>query len=146
MACYIASADLYVALEQRCKRVRKTRSTVLFRRGEKAFGVFLVLRGVVSLDFGVDTSSALARTFGPGALVGLPATLTGTNYSLTATVTEDAELGFLPPELLVSLLRTRPELCQPLLTILSAKVEHTEQVTKALLREEKMPRPEPGTA
>jgi len=146
MACYIASVDLYVALEQRCKRVRKTRSTVLFRRGEKAFGVFLVLRGVVSLDFGVDTSSALARTFGPGALVGLPATLTGTNYSLTATVTEDAELGFLPPELLVSLLRTRPELCQPLLTILSAKVEHTEQVTKALLREEKMPRPEPGTA
>jgi len=108
MACYIASVDLYVALEQRCKRVRKTRSTVLFRRGEKAFGVFLVLRGVVSLDFGVDTSSALARTFGPGALVGLPATLAGTNYSLTATVTEDAELGFLPPELLVSLLRTRP--------------------------------------
>ena len=144
MACYIARSDLYAALEQCCERVRKPRSTVLFRRGEKAFGVFLVLRGTVSLDFGVDASTALASTCGPGALVGLPASLTRTNYSMTATVTDDAELGFLTLQALVSLLRKHPELCQQLLTILSAKVAHSEQVTKALLRNEKLPRLELG--
>ena len=139
MACYIAGSDLYAALEPRCERVRKQRSTVLFRRGEKAFGVFLVLRGTVRLDFGVDTSTALASACGPGALVGLPASLSRTNYSMTATVTDDAELGFLSLEALVSLLRKHPELCRQLLTILGAKVAQSEQVTKALLRKERVP-------
>ena len=139
MACYIAHSDLYAALEQRCERVRKRRSTVLFRRGEKAFGMFLVIRGTVSLDFGVDASTALANVCYPGTLVGLPATLSRTNYSMTATVTEDAQLGFLTPRDLVSLLHQQPELRQHLLTILSAKVAHTEEVTKALRQNEKLP-------
>lgn len=100
MACHTASPELYAALAQCCERVRKPRSTVLFRRGEKAFGMFLVLRGRVSLDFGVDALSALASACGPGALVGLAATLTRTNYGMTATVTGDAELGFLTPQAL----------------------------------------------
>ncbi len=111
-------------------------STVLFRRGEKAFGMFLVFRGTVRLDFGVDIPTALAGVCGPGALVGLPATLATGSYSMTATVTEDADLGFLTTQALVDLLRDRPELCQQLLAILSAKVAHNERVTKALLRKE----------
>jgi CRP-like cAMP-binding protein len=146
MACYIAHSDLYAALEKSCERVRKTRPTVLFRRGEKAFGMFLVFRGTVSLDFGVDASTALGTAWGPGALVGLPATLTRTNYSMTATVTEDAELGFLTPQDLISVLHRQPELRQQLLTILSAKVAHSEQVTKALRRKEKLPGLELGLA
>ena len=58
---------------------------------------------------------------------------------MTGTVTEDAELGFLSPKALVSLLRKQPELRQHLLTILSAKVAHSEQVAKALRRNEKLP-------
>jgi len=95
MAIDTAHASLQLALEQGCEKIRKPRYTVLFRRGEKAIGIFLVFSGKVSLDFGVD--SPLARTYGPGALVGLPATVTGRNYSMTATVTEDAELGFWSP-------------------------------------------------
>jgi CRP-like cAMP-binding protein len=101
--------------------------------------MFLVIRGIVSLDFGVDASTALANVCGPGALVGLPATLSRTNYSMTATVTEDAELGFLTPQDLVSLLHQQREFRQHLLTILSAKVAHSEQVAKALRRNEKLP-------
>jgi CRP-like cAMP-binding protein len=140
MACYIAHSDLYAALEQRCEKVRKSRSTVLFRRGEKAFGMFLVIRGTVSLDFGVDASTSVGSVCGRGALVGLPATLSKSNYSMTATVTDDAELGFLTPEALVSLLRQQPEVRQQLVTVLSAKLTHSEQVAKALLRNEKPPR------
>jgi CRP-like cAMP-binding protein len=55
------------------------RYSVLFRRGEKAVGMFVVFSGKVSLDFGIDSS--LVRTYGAGALVGLPATITGRNRS-----------------------------------------------------------------
>ena len=78
---YTAQPDLQAALEQRCKKVRKLRSTVLFRRGERAFGMFLIFSGTASLDFGVDSSAGLANTYAPGALVGLPATLTGSDYN-----------------------------------------------------------------
>jgi CRP/FNR family transcriptional regulator, cyclic AMP receptor protein len=137
MACIIAHPDLYAALERRCERVRKRRATVLFRRGDKAFGMFLVIKGTVRLDFGVDASTALGNLCGPGALVGLPATLSRTNYSMTATVTEDAQLGFLTPQAVAALLREQPEFRQDFLTILSAKVAHTEEVTKALRCDEK---------
>jgi CRP/FNR family transcriptional regulator, cyclic AMP receptor protein len=146
MARYTAPPDLHSALEQHCEKVRKPRTTVLFRRGQKAFGMFLVLSGTVRLDFGVDGSAALASTYGVGALVGLPATLTGRDYSMTATVTDDAELGFLTTQALDTLLRNHPEFCQQLLTILSVKIAHTEQVTKALLRKEKLPSLESGIA
>jgi CRP/FNR family cyclic AMP-dependent transcriptional regulator len=146
MPRFTAHPDLHAALERRCERVRKPRSTVLFRRGERAFGMFLILKGTVSLDFGVDSSVGLANTYGPGALVGLPATLTGRDYSMTATVTDDAELGFLTARAVESLLRDQPDLCQQLLTILSAKIAHTEQLTKALVRKENLPRLEAGLA
>ncbi len=104
MADDTASANLHHVLEQRSERVHKPKSAVLFRRGEKASGMFFVLSGKVRLDLGVD--SAVGRTCGQGALVGLPSTLTRQNYSMTATVTEDADLGYWSPDALDSLLRS----------------------------------------
>ena len=132
-----ASANLQHVLEQRSERVRKPTSTVLFRLGEKASGMFFVLSGKVRLDLGVD--SAFGRTYGPGALVGLPSTLTRHNYSMTATVTEDAELGFWSPDALDSLLHSRPDLCQPLLAILGEKIAENHEVERALLARDKQP-------
>ena len=106
MACCISAFDLPTLLEQHCEKICKPKGTVLFRRGEKAFGVLLVLSGRVSLDAGID--KVPARSYGAGALVGLPATLTKANYSMTAPVTEDAELGFLSPQTLDSLMQDDP--------------------------------------
>jgi CRP-like cAMP-binding protein len=135
MAHNTASANLQYVLEERSEKVRKPRSTVLFRRGEKASGMFVVLSGKVSLDLGVD--SALSRTYGSGALVGLPSTLTRNNYSMTATVTEDAELGFWSPDALDSLLRQHPDLCPPLLAILGERVAQNHEVERAFLTRDK---------
>jgi CRP-like cAMP-binding protein len=127
-------ASLQTVLEEDCEKIRKPRYSVLFRCGEKAFGMFVVLDGTVSLDFGMD--SPLARIYGQGALVGLPATVTRRNYSMTATVTEDAELGFWSPEMLESLLRDHPEFCCQLLAILGERVidnnENAEQATRKI--------------
>ncbi len=127
-----ACSELHLALGQRCKKVYVGKSTVIFRRGEKASGIFVILSGKVSLDLGVD--SPLARCYGSGALLGLPATVTRHNYSMTATVTEDAELGFLTPEALDLLLHERPELCQQLLGILGERVIENNEMQKALLK------------
>jgi CRP-like cAMP-binding protein len=132
-----ARLELQFALEQRCERVHRRKSTVLFRRGEKASGLFVVLSGKVSLDFGVD--SPLARSYGSGALLGLPATVTRRSYSMTATVTEDAELGFLTAEALDSLLHERPALCQQLLAILAERVIENNELQKALFKGDKQP-------
>jgi CRP/FNR family transcriptional regulator, cyclic AMP receptor protein len=142
----ISPDHLYSALEQCCERVKKPKWTVLFRRGEKAYGMFLVITGTVHLDFGVDSAAALGSTCGPGALVGLPATLSGGNYSMTATVTDESELGLISTPLLVSLLHKNPELCRELLTILSSKIDHTDQVRRTMLGKENLPRPESRVA
>lgn len=128
-----ASAHLRYILEQSSEKFRKPKSTVLFRRGDEASGMFVILSGRVSLDLGVD--SVVGRSYGSGALVGLPSTLTRQNYSMTATVTEDAELAFLSPEAFESLLREHPDLYHPLLVILGEKVAESREDEKALLEE-----------
>jgi CRP-like cAMP-binding protein len=129
--------DLQVALARHSENAFTPRSTVLFRRGDPAFGVFIIHRGTVGLDFGVD--SALVQPYGTGALVGLPATLARRPYSMTATVLQDAELGFLRPEALDALFRTHPELCQRMLIILGDKLAETQRAQKALLSRDLQP-------
>jgi CRP-like cAMP-binding protein len=137
MATHTAPTSLPIALQQHCERLRTPRHSVLFRRGEKAVGMFVVFSGKVSLDFGVDSS--LVRTYGIGALVGLPATITGRNYSMTATVTEDAELGFWSSTALDSLLRARPDLCHQLMVILGERMAEHHEALKALVTGDKEP-------
>jgi CRP-like cAMP-binding protein len=137
MADDTASANLHHVLEHGSEIVHKTKSTVLFRRGERASGMFVVLSGKVRLDFGVD--SAVGRTCDQGALVGLSSTLTRNSYSMTATVTEDAELGYWSPDALDSLLRAHPDFCQPLLAILGAKIAENHEMERALLARDKQP-------
>jgi len=133
------SIDLYACLERCCVKASKARTTVLFRRCDNAFGMFLVLKGTVALDLGVDGPQSFGTLCGPGALVGLPATLTKGTYSMTATVTDEAELGFISTESLFSLLREYPELCQQLLGILSEKMAQFEKATKTARRSDRPP-------
>ena len=108
---------------------------MLFRRGDKAAGMFVVVSGKVSLDFEADL--LFARSYGPGALLGLPSTLTRRGYGMTAIVTEDAELRFWSPEAFDALLRENPEFCQPLLLILGEKIAESNEMQRALLTRER---------
>jgi CRP-like cAMP-binding protein len=125
------SPDLQTSLRLHAVTIRKAKTDVLFRRGQKAVGMFVIVRGKVSLDFGVD--SAFARVYGPGALVGLPATLTRRNYAMTATVTEAAELVFWSLGDLDSLLQRRSDLCRQLLEILGERMAENQKMMKAML-------------
>jgi CRP-like cAMP-binding protein len=137
MTLCIAPINLQTALAQESEKVSKPKGSVLFRRGTDAFGMFVVLSGKVRLDFGVD--SPLSRTYGPGALVGLPATLTGGKYSMTATVAEDAELGFWTRKAVESLLRQHRDYCRALLEILGEKMFENQKIAKALFVKQEPP-------
>ena len=132
MATSTPPLALAIFLEEHCARIRRQRLTVLFRRGEKAFGAFLVLSGKVSLD--PELPQGLAHCYGAGALVGLPAMLTKRDYMMTATVVEDAELGFLPLQTLESLMKANAELCHELLKLLSERMLEIQRVQKKLLQ------------
>jgi|HubBroStandDraft_6_1064221.scaffolds.fasta_scaffold03926_7 CRP-like cAMP-binding protein len=134
MAPYVAPINLQTALAQECEKVRKPKGTVLFQRGKESFGMFVVLSGKVCLDFGVD--SPFTRTYSAGALLGLPATLTGRNYNMTATVTENAELGFWGRQQLNALLRKHPDYCRALLEILGERMSENQKIAKSLLMRE----------
>jgi CRP-like cAMP-binding protein len=135
MAPYLP--DLQTTLRLHGETIRKAKTDVLFRRGQKAVGMFVILIGRVSLDFGVD--SAFARVYGPGALIGLPATLTRRNYAMTATVTEDAELVFWSLRELDSLLQKRSDFCRQLLEILGERMAENQKMMKALLSKDQQP-------
>ena len=130
MALYYAPLTLQRTLEQKGERVFKRKDDVLFRRGEEAFGMFVVMSGKVSLDFGVD--SPLSRSYGPGALIGLPATLTRRSYRMTAAVIENAELSFWNFSALNLLLRKRRDFCQQLLIILGEKMAENRAIAQSL--------------
>jgi len=53
---------------------------------------------------------------------------------MTATVIEDAELGFLPPQVLNSLMKSNPDFCQELLKLLSERMLEIQHVHRALLQ------------
>jgi len=68
--------------------------TVLFRQGEAPKEVVLVLSGDVALT-PAATEPTLCRLAGPGAVLGLPANLSGNAYGLTAVAGDSCEIVFL---------------------------------------------------
>lgn len=137
MALYFSPLTLQNILEQKGERLFKRKGEVLFRRGEEGFSMFVVLSGKVSLDFSVD--SALARCYGPGALLGLPATLTRQPYRMTATIMEDTELSMWSFSELDILLRKRRDFSQQMLAILGEKMAESQVLAKALAYKDRQP-------
>src|SRR5215469_4241236 len=130
MALSYSPLSLQETLEQEGERIFKRTGEVLFHRGNEALLVFVLLSGKVSLDFGVDSS--LARCYGPGALIGLPTTLTRQRYRMTATVLEGAELSMWNCSQLNTLLRKRRDFCEQMLVILGQRMAESLEAAKAL--------------
>jgi CRP-like cAMP-binding protein len=84
--------------------------SMLFRCGEPVSGIYLIRKGAVTMYLDPGAQTHIAKALGPGEIAGLPAALTGI-YSLSARVTADAELGFIPAPQVASLLERSPHLC-----------------------------------
>jgi CRP-like cAMP-binding protein len=116
--------------------ISRPKGTFLFRHGDAVQGVFLICNGRIRLAIeGVD-SAFPPRLLGVGSVVGLPAAVAGSPYSLTAEVVEDAELAFVPRPPLLECLQKDPLLCFEVMDMLSGEISETRSALKrtSLLR------------
>jgi CRP-like cAMP-binding protein len=118
----IPSREFQTELERLSTIVLKPAGSFLFQRGDQASGVFLIRNGRISLALDYETLVYPARILGPGAVIGLPATVSGNPYSLTAKVIEDSELDFVPRAQVVECLKNNPLLCFQVMDVLSDEI------------------------
>ena len=100
--------------------------TFLFRRGDNSQGVFVIKSGRVRLSMETHRS-ALERTAGPGSVLGLPATMSGKPYSLTAEAMEISRYIFVDAYKVRDTLARNPELCFEVLGLLSREVQQLRE-------------------
>ncbi len=83
------------------------RGSVLFVEGQSPRGVFIVCNGQVKL-FGTSSSgkALIFRIAEPGEIIGLPSTLSGKPYELTAEALEPIQANFIRRDDFLSFLRT----------------------------------------
>ena len=73
------------------------KGATLFVEGQAPRGVFIVCAGRVKLSTAsADGKTLIARISEPGEVLGLPATVTGKPYGLTADVIEPTQANFIP--------------------------------------------------
>ena len=108
----------------------KAKGSILFQHGDAVLGLFLIRSGKVRLALDGANSSFPSRVLGPGSIAGLPATVAGSPYSLTAEVIEDAELAFVPRLALLECLQQNSQLCFEVMDMLSGEISQTRSVLK----------------
>jgi len=126
----VVSAVLRAQLLQLATIVSKPVGAMLFRRGDACAGAFLICSGKVRLTLDVGPRTFLPRTFGAGCVVGLPAAVTGSNYSLSAEVIEEAELACVSQDALGDSLRQDSIMCFEVMQILSREISDTRSAIK----------------
>lgn len=122
----IPSHELQAEFERLATIVFKPKGTILFRRGDDVSGMFLIRNGRISLALDFYP----LRILGPGAITGLPATLSGNPYSLTAQVLEDSELAFVPRDSVLACLKNNPLLCFQVSQMLSEEISDISSAFK----------------
>ena len=93
---------------------------ILFNTSDGNLGVYLVRRGKVCLR--VEGLPRFDRIFPAGSLLGLPATFTGSPYSLTAFAVTNAVVVRVARKEFLRLMREEPALCQQATDMLSREV------------------------
>ena len=122
MTNFTVTDDLRVELKALAFPVAKAKGTVLFNQGEPAKGIYLLDQGKVALHLDCGRRSFPTRIVGSGCVIGLPGTLSGNGYSLTAETVEECKLDFIPRERLMEFLREHPAHCFQLVELLSREI------------------------
>jgi len=114
-------SELAEELDQAASTVHLRKGAALFHCGDALSGVFVIRKGAVTLSVNGHHNVYPSRTLGSGEILGLPATLIG-HYSLSARVTEDAELGFVPGPKVTEMLELSPRLCLIAMRLMSEEI------------------------
>jgi len=109
------------------------KGAILFVEGQDPRGVFVICNGRVKLSAGsADGKSLILRIANPGELVGLPGTISGKAYEVTAEALEPTQANFIPRDLFLQFLREHGEVALRVAEILSDIYHATYQEVRCL--------------
>ena len=122
-------AELENKLLGTARNISRQAGALLFNQGDAVTGIFILNKGQARLTLrSVDGKVHLEEVVGRGVLLGLPAAISGTPYSLTAEVLSDAELAYLSREELITLMQSDTALSLKLVELLSQEVRTMRNV------------------
>lgn len=120
---FSAQPELMTALQHLGSPEVQRKGTILFREGDPARGVYLVVSGSASLSLHADDGRSIAvRNVGPGYLLGLPGTILNRNYLFTARLTQDSRVTYVPTSALLDFLRLHNDLCFDIVEMLGGEL------------------------
>ncbi len=120
---FVSPPELVEELKPLGHEITAVRGTTLFHEGDPAKGVYIVQQGHASLTMTTENGkTVLARSSGPGSLLGLPGTFLRGIYQLTAKLDEDSRLIFVEREKVLDFLRQRTDMCMIVLSVLGNEV------------------------
>jgi CRP/FNR family transcriptional regulator len=109
------------------------KGAVLFVEGQQARGVYILCSGRVKLSVcSEDGNTVILRISDPGDVVGLPGTISGTPYELTAEVLEPAQVNFIPRDLFLRFLSRHTEVAVAVAKLLSNLCHDTYHEVRSL--------------
>ncbi len=119
------------------RKVSLGKKEPLFRQGERADAVFLVLSGQAKvLETGDDGNQVVLRLEGPGALLGLLAALGGEPaYPVTAEALEPVTAARWDGKELSALLKAHPALALTILPMVLGRLREVQDQVRALATE-----------
>jgi CRP/FNR family cyclic AMP-dependent transcriptional regulator len=102
--------DALAGLDSISSQATYPKGAVLFVEGQEPRGAFVICNGRVKLTANsADGKSLILRIADPGEVVGLPATISGRPYELTAEALEPIQANFIPRNEFLQFLREHGE-------------------------------------
>ena len=96
------------------------RSTILFKEGKPARGIYLLCDGRAKLSICSELGKRLTlRVAGPGEVLGLGALLSNTPCEITAELLDASQIVFIRRKELMKFLRDHPQVCMQVVRMLS---------------------------
>ncbi|HUO59373.1 MAG TPA: cyclic nucleotide-binding domain-containing protein [Candidatus Acidoferrales bacterium] len=96
------------------------KGSVLFAEGRPARGAYVLCDGRAKISITSENGKRLMlRIAGPGEILGLGASLSGTPYEVTAELLDTSQVAFLQRKDLVKFLRDHRECCMHVVQMLS---------------------------
>ena len=119
--------DLFRELDTLAIATPVEKGSFVFSSGDPASAVFVIRTGEIALIWADSNEVYPLETFGPGAILGLPAVLNG-EYSATAKVVEDSELGLIPANRVMEMLERSPSHLHATVKLLALEVAKMREI------------------
>jgi CRP/FNR family transcriptional regulator, cyclic AMP receptor protein len=127
------SGDALRDLDEITTPITYPKGAVLFVEGQHARGVYILCSGRVKLSVcSEDGNTIILRISDPGDVMGLPGTISGTPYELTAEVLEPSQLNFIPRDQFLRFLSHHGEVALAVAKLLSAMCHDTYHEVRSL--------------